>query len=287
LLKGFQMKASFYVRILIVSLCAAVIGITLAGCQPAQVTTPQAGDVQQEVELTVFAASSLTDAFTEIGQVFEEQNAGVKVAFNFASSSDLALQLSEGAQADVFASANQKQMDKASDAGRIGEEIKLFVTNRLVVIVPADNPAGIQAPIDLAKEGIKLVLAAPDVPVRDYTEEALDKMGADPAYGDGFKAAVLANLVSEEANVRQVVTKVSLGEADAGIVYTSDVTPDVAETILGIEIPDEFNIIASYPVAVIKDAPNAATAKAFVDFIMSQEGQTILQKWGFGPAPIE
>ncbi len=257
------------------------IGIVLAACQANPAATSQVeGD--RWSELVVFAASSLTDAFTEIGQAFEAQNSGVKVSFNFASSSDLALQLSEGAQADVFASANQKQMDKANEAGRIADGIEIFATNRLVVIVPADNPAGIQAPIDLATEDIKLVLAAPDVPARDYAEEVLDKLSADPAYGDGFKAAVLTNLVSEEANVRQVVTKVSLGEADAGIVYTSDVTPDVAGTVLRIEIPDEFNVIASYPIAAVKDAPHAATARAFIDFILSQDGQAILRKWGFG-----
>lgn len=279
-------------RIMSILLCVVVLSMVLPACQ--QTVTPQIGDVQptavspgenvKPAELIVFAASSLTDAFTEIGQAFEAQTPGVKVSFNFASSSDLALQLSEGAQADVFASANQKQMDKASEAGRIDGTPEIFATNRLVVIVPADNPAGIQAPIDLANGGIKLVLAAPDVPVRDYAEQVLDKLAADPTYGDGFKASVLANLVSEEANVRQVVTKVSLGEADAGIVYTSDVTPDMATAILGIEIPDEFNVVASYPIAAIKDTPNTATAQAFIEFILAQDGQAILQKWGFGGA---
>jgi molybdate transport system substrate-binding protein len=269
------------IKVFVRGLGVVALGIILSACQTSETATPQVeGD--RRSELVVFAASSLTGAFTEIGRAFEAQDPGIKVAFSFASSSDLALQLSEGAAADVFASANQKQMDKASQAGRIDGEPQIFVTNRLVVIVPADNPANIQTPVDLAKTGIKLVLAAPDVPVRDYAEEALGKMTADPAYGDGFKAAVLANLVSEEASVRQVVTKVSLGEADAGIVYTSDVTPDVAATILGIEIPDEFNVLASYPIAAIKDAPNAGTAQAFIDFVLSQDGQAILQKWGFG-----
>ncbi len=237
------------------------------------------------VELTVFAAASLTDAFTEIGQAFQQQNPGVEVSLNFAGSADLALQLSEGARADVFASANREQMDKANAAGRIDGEPHNFATNRLVVIVPADNPAGLQTPLDLSRQGLKLVLAAPDVPVRNYVEEALDKMDADPAYGEGFKAAVLANLVSEEPNVRQVVTKVSLGEADAGIVYSSDVTSDMAGTLLRIEIPDGLNIVASYPIAAIKDASSSQVARSFIDFVLSGDGQAILQKWGFGSAP--
>jgi molybdate transport system substrate-binding protein len=241
----------------------------------------------KQTQLTVFAAASLTDVFTEIGQAFESRDPRVKVSFNFASSSDLALQLAEGAKADLFASANHKQMDSAVQVGRIGEGIKIFATNRLVIIVPADNPANLQAPIDLSKQELKLVLAAPNVPVRDYAEEVLDKMAADLAYGNGFKAAVLANLVSEEATVRQVVVKVSLGEADAGIVYSSDVTPDAAESVLRIEIPDEFNATASYPIAAIKESPNAGLAKAFIDFVLSQDGQAILWEWGFGPAIIE
>jgi molybdate transport system substrate-binding protein len=260
-------------RTLLALPCVLVIIAMTSGCQ---------SQAESTHELTVFAASSLTDALTEIGQTFEAHNPGVKVIFNFASSSDLALQLTEGAKADVFASANQKQMDNVDKAGLLEARPDTFATNRLVVIIPADNPALIQAPVDLQKEGIKLVLAAPDVPVRDYAEQVLDKLSADPAYGEGFKTAVLANLVSEEANVRQVVTKVALGEADAGIVYTSDVTPDVAGKLLRIDIPDASNIVAIYPIAIIRDAPGLETARSFVAFVLSQDGQAILKKWGFG-----
>ncbi|RPJ35503.1 MAG: molybdate ABC transporter substrate-binding protein, partial [Planctomycetaceae bacterium] len=160
--------------------------------------------------ITVFAASSLTDAFEEIGAAFEAENPGVDVVFNFGSSSSLATQLAEGAPADVFASANPKQMQVAQDAGRITGSPRIFARNRLAVIVPADNPAGIESVTDLAKPGLLLVLAAPGIPVRDYTDTMLDQLGED------MKSAVLANLVSEEDNVRQVVAKVALGEADAG-----------------------------------------------------------------------
>ncbi len=231
-------------------------------------------------ELVVMAASSLTDAFNELADAFELANPNVEVLPNYASSSSLATQIVEGAPADVFASANFTQMNVAVDAQRIEGEPTAFLTNRLTIIVPADNPAGLETYADLGNLGVALVLAAPDVPVRDYSNQAIALMGdAD------WQAAVFANLVSEEPNVRQVATKVSLGEADAGIVYTSDVTPDIASSVLQIAIPDEMNVIASYPIAVVKDAPAGDVAQAFVDFVLSPEGQAILAKWGFGPRP--
>jgi molybdate transport system substrate-binding protein len=231
-------------------------------------------------ELIVLAASSLTNAFDEIGAAFSAANPGVTVLASYASSSDLATQLAEGAPADVFASANQRQMDVAAEAGRLAGESTLFLTNRLTIIVPADNPAGLETYADLANGGIKLVLAAPGVPIRDYSDQSIALMGdAD------FQAAVYANLVSEEPNVRQVATKISLGEGDAGIVYTSDVTPDIASSVIMIEIPDEMNVLAVYPIAVVEGAPQAELAQAFVDFVLGPDGQAILAKWGFGPRP--
>lgn len=231
-------------------------------------------------ELVVMAASSLTDAFNEIANAFEAGNPGVDVLPNYASSSSLATQIVEGAPADVFASANTAQMNVAAEAGRIANEPVIFLTNRLAIIVPADNPGGLSTYTDLSKPGISLILAAPDVPVRDYSDQSIALMG-DAA----FQAAVYANLVSEEPNVRQVATKVSLGEADAGIVYTSDVTPDIADSVRLIPIPDELNVLARYPIAVIEGAPAGNLAQAFVDFVLGPEGQAILAKWGFGPKP--
>jgi molybdate transport system substrate-binding protein len=175
-------------------------------------------------ELTVFAASSLADVFDEIAAAFEAAHPGVTVARNYGGSSQLAAQLAEGAQADVFASANERQMQAALDAGRIDGDPLAFATNRLVVIVPADNPAQIVSMADLARPGVRLVLAAPGVPARDYTDQMIDALTADPAYGEAYRKAVYANLVSEEENVRQAAAKVALGEADAGT-FTSDVRP--------------------------------------------------------------
>lgn len=241
---------------------------------------------QADQTLTVFAAASLTDAFEEIATAFEAAHPGVDVLFNFAGSSDLAAQLAEGAPADVFASANNRQMTAARDAGRVTTRPVTFVKNRLVLIVPVENPANIAGLRDLANEGVLLVLAAPDVPVRDYTNTMLDRMAADPGYGESYREAVMANVVSEEQNVRQVAAKVALGEADAGIVYLSDVTPDISDQVMALPIPDSLNTIATYPIAITNDTANPELAQAFVDYVTSEEGQATMEAWNFVPARI-
>lgn len=238
---------------------------------------------QEQSELIIFAASSLTDVFEELGQQFEAEHPQVDVIFNFGASSTLAAQLAEGAPGDVFASANTAQMEVVCESGRINEQPRIFAHNRLVVAVPVDNPADIQSLDDLASPGVKLVLAAEGVPIRDYTERMLSLMAADPAYGEAYRAAVLANLVSEEDNVRQAVTKVALGEADASIVYYSDITAALGESVLALDVPDAFNTLADYPVAVIADSPNPELAQAFVDLLLSPQGQAIIERWSFIP----
>lgn len=233
--------------------------------------------------VTVFAASSLTDAFTEMGQAFTKATAA-RVDLNFGASNTLREQLVQGARADVFASANTAEVENARRAGLILGDAPTFARNRLTVITPRDNPAGIAGPRDLGEKRYKLILAAPNVPVGAYARDLLAKLEADPAYGVGFKDKVLANLVSEEANVRQVVAKVQLGEADAGVVYTSDVTPQAAPAVRQIDVPDAYNTLATYPIAVIKDAADPALAENFVEYVLSREGQATLQKWGFLPA---
>jgi molybdate transport system substrate-binding protein len=235
-----------------------------------------------EGNLTVFAAASLTDAFGLVKQILEDANPDLTIEYNFAGSQQLATQLGEGAHADVFASANMSQMTTAQDAGRIESEPVIVARNRLAIIVPSDNPAGVAQPADLANDGLKLVVANPDVPVGGYTLDILDKLSANPTFGADFRTKVEANFVSLESNVRQVVTKVQLGEADAGIVYVSDVTPDVREDVQLIEIPDEFNVIAEYPIAPIADG-NTTLAQAFIDFLLSAGGQQALAEWGFTP----
>ncbi len=233
--------------------------------------------------VTIFAAASLADAFNEMKQQVERANPGATITYSFAASSALATQLEQGAKADLFASADQQQMDKAKQSGVIQGEGRVFVQNKPVIIVPANNPRNISRPQDLANPGVKLVLAAPQVPIGNYARQVFDNMGRDPAYGADFAQRVRGNVASEEANVRQVVAKVQLGEGDAGIVYSSDVTPAVRNQLRVIPIPDEVNVIARYPVAVVKGAANEAGARAFVDYLVSPGGQAILERWGFIP----
>lgn len=252
-----------------------VLSVGLSACAPAAAPA-------QEVKLTVFAAASLTDAFTDIGAQFKQQHSGITLEFNFAGSQQLRTQLEQGAVADVFAAANTKEMNAAIQSGVVmSGTATTFVRNRLAVIAPKDNPGGIKALQDLSKPGLKIVLAAASVPVGGYALTSLDKMNAD--FGATFSQTVLANVVSYEDNVKQVVAKVQLGEADAGIVYTSDVTPQVADKLIKLAIPDQYNVLASYPIAVLKAAPNVDLATAFMDFVLSDQGGAVLQKWGFIP----
>ncbi|HNH26647.1 MAG TPA: molybdate ABC transporter substrate-binding protein, partial [Anaerolineales bacterium] len=213
---------------------------------------------------------------------FQTANPGVTVTFNFAGSQALRTQIEEGAPADIFASASGKEMDAAIEGKFIAEDSnQVFLTNKLVVILPADNPAGLETLEDLANSGVKIVLAAEEVPVGNYARQALDLMNG--SFGADFKDKVLANVVSNEDNVKQVVSKVQLGEADAGIVYTSDAV--AAPELKSIEIPAELNVIAKYPIAPLVKSENADLAQAFMDYVLSDEGQAILAKWGFGPKP--
>ena len=178
-------------------------------------------------------------------------------------------------------------MAGAEKDGTITGQPQIFARNVLVVVVPAKNPAGIQTLQDLAKPNLKLVLTNKEVPVGNYARQALEKMSQDPAFGPDFSKRVLANLVSEETNVRQVAAKVQLGEADAGIVYSTDVTPALRDAVRVIQIPPELNVIAKYPIAVVKGAQNEAGARAFIAYVLSPAGQTILVRHGFLAAGVE
>ena len=274
-------------RRLVVFCLAALLG--LAACAPAATavvsptgvpgTTPAPSE---RAELTVFAAASLTDAFGELRQSFEAAHPGVTVVYNFAGSNQLAQQLGQGAAADVFASANGTQMNvaitaSASSAARSRPLCRTgwWSSSR------RDNPAGISSLADLAKPGLKLVLAAKEVPVGQYALDFLDRAAQDPAYGEAYKTAVLANVVSYEENVRAVLAKVTLGEADAGFVYSSDVGEGGQAAQL--DIPDPLNTIAKYPIAPVSDSAHPELAQAFIDLVLSAPGQAILKEYGFIP----
>lgn len=218
--------------------------------------------------MTVFAAASLTDAFTELGDAFMAANPEAEVTFNFAASSKLVTQIGEGAPADIFASADLNNMTKLTDAGNNASEPVVFTTNLAEIIVEPGNPEGITGVADLANEDLIVISCAPEVPCGRYAQQILDNAG------------VTVTFDSLEENVRAVVSKVTLGEADAGIVYVTDVinAGDAAE---GVEIPADINVVAEYPIAVTKEAPNPETAQAFIDFVLSDEGQAILASYGF------
>jgi len=254
----------------------------LSGCElPSRNTTPK------PTELYVYAAASLTEAFSEIGTAFESIHPDVAVVFNFAGSQQLAQQIDQGAVADVFASANQLQMNVLVAADLVKQDsVRTFARNRLVVIFPVDNPGELTSLQDLAKPGLHLVLAAKEVPVGQYTLEFLNKAAQDARYGAGYKQALLANVMSYENNVKAVLTKVALGEADAGIVYSSDAIGAQASEISEIEIPEDLNVIAVYPAAPVISSHNMNLANTFLDFILSSQAQTILAKYGFiAPKP--
>jgi molybdate transport system substrate-binding protein len=231
--------------------------VALAGCGGA------AGGGDTHDHAMVFAAASLTDVFPQIDPA---------ATYNFAGSDDLARQITEGAPADVFAAASTKYPDQLYEDGLV-DEPEVFATNRLVLIVPEDNPADIQSVDDLRHADVKLVIGAEGVPIGDYTRTVLENMGASD---------VLEQVVSEEDDVKGVVGKVSLGEADAGFVYVTDVKP-VEDKVTAIELPDEARAEVQYEIAVVKDAPHHEAAHEFVEQVLGEDGQATLQAAGFGP----
>jgi molybdate transport system substrate-binding protein len=267
-------------------LLAAVLSLTIltpaAGPAVPAAAAPPAVSAQQAT-LTVFAAASLTDAFREIGLLFESERA-VPVAFNFGASSQLRTQLQQGAPADVFASADQAQMNAARAGGSIDGPDVTFVQNRLVIIAPSSNPAMVQTAADLARPGVRFVTAGPEVPIGVYTQTVFERMSQLDAFGADFKDRANANIVSREPNVRQVVAKVQLGEADAALVYLSDVTPQAAADLLTIPIPDDLNTIVSYPIARVTGSTQTDLAQAFIELVLSPAGQAVLERWNFTPA---
>src|SRR3712207_1022717 len=266
------------------ALAILAVAVVLTGCggRAASGADDEGGGGGGEATLTVLAASSLTDAFGELERTFEERNPGVEVRQSFESSSTLLTQIQQGAPADVFASAAEEEMAAAAKDDLVAEEPEIFVRNREVIMVPEDNPAGIESMRDLASPGTRLVLAEDGVPAADYAMEILGKVDAE--YGNNFKRDVLSNVVSREADVRASVNRVALGDADATFGYASDYTPDIRDRVRVVGVPEDLNIVATYPIAALRDAKNPGLAREWVDLVMSEEGQRVLEKWGFEPA---
>ena len=246
-----------------------------------------AGLAVETDELTVFAAASLTGAFGEIGQIYENET-NMSVAFNFDGSQSLRTQIENGAYADVLALANLKQMNALKKSGLMNNSsIKIFTRNKIALIIPRDNPAGIKNLSDLAKPGLKIVIGTRDVPVGDYALQIIDKLANDSACGPDYREKVIDNVISQETTVSYIVTKLALGEADVGFAYVSDVTWDLASRVDKIEIPDEYNVVAEYPIGLLEDCRYPVQARKFIDLVRSDEGSAVLEKYGFSPVGSE
>jgi molybdate transport system substrate-binding protein len=241
----------------------AVVAFLMAA-QPAAASRKPSGAI------TVFAASSLTESFGAIAKQFEKRYPGVTVKFDFDSSSNLAAQIDQGAPADVFASADDANLRKTIDSGDVTPPPVVFAKNRLEIAVEKGNPKDVKGLSDLGKSGLIVVLCAGEVPCGKYAAQAFTKAGAT------------VNPASKEENAKATVSKVSLGEADAGVVYATDVKA-AKGAVSGVKIPDRVNVIATYPVGVVKHSQNATAAKAWVQFLQSKTAQKTLRTFGFLP----
>jgi molybdate transport system substrate-binding protein len=248
-----------------------VLALLLAGCGgPADggaAAAPGSSTAELGGTLTVFAAASLTDVFTDLGERFEAEHPGLDVQFNFAGSSALATQVTEGAPADVFASANEAQMAVVADAG-LASDPQVFAANVLQIAVPAGNPAGITGLADLGRQELTIAVCAPQVPCGAAAEDVFAAAG------------VAAAPDTLEEDVRAALTKVELGEVDAALVYTTDVTA-AGDAVEGIDVPEAEQAVNEYPIAVLADAPHPEAAAAFVQLVRSEEGRQALADAGF------
>jgi molybdate transport system substrate-binding protein len=227
------------------------------------------GDSAGDTTLTVYAAASLTATFGEIAKEFEAEHDGVDVKLNFGGSSDLVTQIQNGAPADVFASADTTNMDKLVDAGLDGGDPQDFATNVLEIATPPDNPAGIASFQDLGKQGVRVVVCAPEVPCGAATQQV------------AANAGVTLHPVSEEQSVTDVLGKVTSGEADAGLVYVTDVTA-AGDQVLGVPFPESAKVVNTYPIAPVEGSDESDLAREFIEMVLGDTGQRILRDAGFG-----
>jgi molybdate transport system substrate-binding protein len=272
----------------------AVLAALLLGCagepdesEPAIITeaphTAPVSPTGDRVELLVFGAASLRDVLAAAKAVYEEDHPNIDLTVAADSSAALRTQIEQGAAADVFLSADTVNAERLVEAGLTSGDAVVFARNAVALVVPPDNPAGIETPADLADPGVKIVAAGEDVPISVYAEQVVEQLAALPGYPAGFAAAYRANIVSREDNVRSVLAKVELGEADAGFVYVTDAVASSAVRV--VPVPAESNVAATYAAVVLADAPEPAEARRFLDWMAGPDGQAVLTRFGFGPPP--
>jgi molybdate transport system substrate-binding protein len=233
------------------------------------------------VELTVYGAASLKAALEQAKAAYETANPGATVTISTDSSSALETQIEQGAPADLFLSADKTNPQKLVDAGLADGATVTFAGNKLTIVVPADNPAGIASPADLAKVGVKVIAAGDTVPITKYATQLVANLAKESGYPADFVAAYTANIASKEDNVKAVIAKIELGEGDAGIVYVTDAK--ASSKVKTIDVPDSANVPATYDGVVVRASTNAAAARAFLDWFAGPDGQAILGGLGFLP----
>jgi len=262
-------------KVLGVALFAASVCAVLALARPAQAS----GKTRT---LTVAAASSLTEFMEDAKPIFEKAHPGVELAVTLAGSSVLRMQIEGGAPVDVFMSADQENMDTLK-AEHFVKRPQVFAHNKLAILVSRHCQKRIQSLADLATPGLSLVVGTPTVPIGKYTQQVLKKADRSGKYGKGFSRRVMANVISQEPNVKLTAVKILLGEADAAITYITDITAEMQKSATMVTIPEEVNVIATYPIGVVESSRSKDLARAFVDFVMSKQGQELLKKRGFMP----
>jgi molybdate transport system substrate-binding protein len=256
---------------------SAPASVAPASAAPASEAAPSVASA----ELTIFGGASLKGVLEQAKTAYEAANPGTTITLSTDSSSALETQIEQGAPADVFLSADTTNPQKLVDGGFADGEAVVFAGNKLTVIVPTDNPAGIATPADLAKPGLTIIAAGDEVPITKYATQLVDNLGKETGYPADFAAAYAANVASKEDNVKGIVTKIELGEGDAGIVYVTDAK--ASDTVTTIDVPDTANVPATYAGTVVKASDDAAAARAFLDWFAGPDGQAILSTFGFLP----
>ena len=235
------------------------------------------------VELTIYGAASLKGALEKVKAAYEVAVPGATLTISTDSSAALEMKIEQGAPADVFLSADAGNPQKLVEAGLAEGDPVPFAGNELAVIVPADNPARIRSPADLARAGVKVIAAGDEVPITTYATQLVERLSMEPGYPAGFVAAYTANVVSREDNAKGVVAKIELGEGDAGIVYVTDAK--VSTMVATVDVPDSANVPATYAGVVVQGSRDVAAARAFLDWLAGPGGQAILGGFGFLPPP--
>jgi molybdate transport system substrate-binding protein len=262
-----------------------LVATILAGTMLSGTMAMEASDLGSQTaadeDLIVFCGAGFTGAMSEIGEIYEN-NSNSQVRFNFDGLPALRVQIEEGAYADLLISPDQRYMDPLVRGGFIDEEsVQVFASNKVAVVLPVNNPANITTIRDLATPGIKVVMGIEELPIGDYALQVLDLMAKDPEYGPAFKEAVLANVVSLETRVTGIVSKVALGEADAGFAFMSDLSPQMKGKVRKIPIPVGYNVRGNCSAAVLSQSDNSEAAEAFIDLLLSNDAQAILDEYGF------